>query len=126
MYPCIDEHLGLLYTPAFLFNMSTDYYVYAYISTYTNLEKSTGCICAVLITGLPLAPYMDLKVKLKHEYLDGIRATLQVKPTGEGGFGVDAIVAGQSCDRCLSGIEWWYTQQAHRAVNQGVGWTSDP
>ena len=23
VYPCINEHLGLLYTPAFLFNLST-------------------------------------------------------------------------------------------------------
>lgn len=107
---------------------------------YLNLEKSTGCILmgvcrgkisegidfahhmcrAVLITGLPFAPYMDPKVKLKREYLDGIRAGLQVKPTGEGGFGGDAIVGCQSRDSCLSGMEW-YTQQAHRAVNQAVG-----
>jgi regulator of telomere elongation helicase 1 len=107
---------------------------------YLNLEKSTGCILmgvcrgkisegidfahhmcrAVLITGLPFAPYMDPKVKLKREYLDGIRAGLQVKPSGEGGFGGDAFVGGQSHDRCLSGMEW-YTQQAHRAVNQAIG-----
>lgn len=107
---------------------------------YLNLQKSTGCILmgvcrgkisegidfahhmcrAVLITGLPFAPYMDPKVKLKREYLDGIRAGQLAKPTGEGGFEGDTMLIGQSPGTCLSGIEW-YTQQAHRAVNQAVG-----
>ena len=107
---------------------------------YLNLRKSTGCILmgvcrgkisegidfahhmcrAVVITGLPFAPYMDPKVKLKREYLDGIRAGQQVRPTGEGGFGGhDSKVVRQS-PVTLSGMEW-YTQQAHRAVNQAVG-----
>jgi regulator of telomere elongation helicase 1 len=72
---------------------------------YLNLQKSTGCILmgvcrgkisegidfahhmcrAVSITGLPFAPYMDPKVKLKREYLDGIRAGQMAKPTGKVG-----------------------------------------
>ena len=105
---------------------------------YLNLPKSTGCVLmgvcrgkisegidfshdmcrAVIITGLPFAPYMDPKVKLKREYLDGIRAGQSVKASSDGGFGGDAkdsITANS-----LSGAEW-YSQQAHRAVNQAIG-----
>ena len=105
---------------------------------YLNLPKSTGCllmgVCrgkisegidfshdmcrAVIITGLPFAPYMDPKVKLKREYLDGIRAGLSIKASSDGGFGgetKDSITA-----ISLSGAEW-YSQQAHRAVNQAIG-----
>jgi len=113
-----------------------------------SLPKSSGCVMmgvcrgkisegidfaddkcrAVIITGLPFAPYLDPKVKLKREYLDGIRATMTVKPNEDGGFGATSTNA-TSTSRCgkilsesasLSGAEW-YAQQAHRAVNQAVG-----
>jgi regulator of telomere elongation helicase 1 len=99
---------------------------------HLNLPKSTGCVLfgvcrgkisegidfandmcrAVIITGLPFAPSFDAKVKMKREFLDGNRASQKVKATGDGGFGdkPTSIVS-------LSGHEW-YTQQAHRAVNQ--------
>jgi hypothetical protein len=102
---------------------------------YLNLPKSTGCVLfgvcrgkisegidfandmcrAVIITGLPFAPSFDAKVKMKREFLDGNRASQNVKATGDGGFGdkTTSIVS-------LSGHEW-YTQQAHRAVNQAIG-----
>lgn len=102
---------------------------------YLNLPKSTGCILfgvcrgkisegidfandmcrAVIITGLPFAPSFDAKVKMKREFLDGNRASQNVKATGDGGFG-DKPTSTVS----LSGHEW-YTQQAHRAVNQAIG-----
>jgi regulator of telomere elongation helicase 1 len=107
---------------------------------YLNYKNSSGCILmgvcrgkisegidfshhmcrAVLITGLPFAPYLDPKVKLKREYLDEIRAFQKIKPTGDGGFNGDDSLTVASSDNCLSGIEW-YTQQAHRAVNQAIG-----
>ena len=71
---------------------------------------------AVVITGLPFPPYLDPKVKLKREYLDGVRAGQNIKPSGEGGFGEKA----QRSPITLSGAEW-YSQQAHRAVNQAIG-----
>jgi regulator of telomere elongation helicase 1 len=70
---------------------------------------------AVVITGLPFAPAMDPKVKLKREYLDGARVQQRMKASGEGGFG-----ASTESSVTLSGHEW-YTQQAHRAVNQAIG-----
>lgn len=106
---------------------------------YLNLPKSTGCIMmgvcrgkisegidfahdmcrAVIITGLPFAPYLDPKVKLKREYLDGVRAGQSVKASSDGGFGRgDSETFGTS--NVLSGAEW-YSQQAHRAVNQAIG-----
>ena len=103
---------------------------------FLNLPKSTGCalfgVCrgkisegidfaddmcrAVIITGLPFAPSFDPKVKMKREFLDNNRASESVLASDEGGFGDKKI--GTSV--MLSGNEW-YTQQAHRAVNQAIG-----
>ncbi len=71
---------------------------------------------AVIITGLPFAPSFDPKVKMKREFLDQNRSAQNQKASTDGGFG------GQSTfkNHCLSGHEW-YTQQAHRAVNQAIG-----
>jgi len=74
---------------------------------------------AVIITGIPFAPYMDPKVKLKREYLDGVKASLASKPSEDGGFGTNKS-ATASKPVSLSGEEW-YSQQAHRAVNQAIG-----
>jgi regulator of telomere elongation helicase 1 len=102
---------------------------------HLNLQKSTGCalfgVCrgkisegidfandmcrAVIITGLPFAPSFDPKVKMKREFLDGNRAFQSVKASGDGGFG-----SNDRAGSTLSGHEW-YTQQAHRAVNQAIG-----
>ena len=120
------------------------------------LPKSPGCILmgvcrgkisegidfagdmsrAVIITGIPFAPAMDAKVKLKREYLDGaVRAAALAKQQrandrgGEngGGFGQPQEQDLRSRPSLLSskivklsGNEW-YQQQAHRAVNQAVG-----
>ncbi|KAL7580301.1 hypothetical protein ACA910_004338 [Epithemia clementina (nom. ined.)] len=84
---------------------------------------------AVVITGIPFAPAMDPKVKLKREYLDGaVRAAAlakQQQASGCGGFGkqeeeLKKLPTSFSTAVKLSGNEW-YTQQAHRAVNQAVG-----
>lgn len=69
---------------------------------------------AVVITGLPFAPSFDPKVKMKREFLDQNRSAQNQKVSTEGGFG------SASKTLCLSGHEW-YTQQAHRAVNQAIG-----
>ncbi|KAJ1641129.1 helicase C-terminal domain-containing protein [Pavlovales sp. CCMP2436] len=61
---------------------------------------------AVVITGLPLPPFMDPKVVLKREYLnEGVKR---------------AKKEGISTADVLTGDEW-YTQQAMRAINQAVG-----
>jgi len=80
-----------------------------------------GDMCrAVVITGLPFAPSFDPKVKMKREFLDQARSN-KSKVSTDGGFGV---AQGYQCkpraETSLSGHEW-YTQQAHRAVNQAVG-----
>ena len=80
------------------------------------------------MTGIPFAPYLDPKIKLKREYLDAIRSAVAMKPSGEGGFGAtnDGYGSGKdaiqslSSPATLSGADW-YSQQAHRAVNQAVG-----
>jgi regulator of telomere elongation helicase 1 len=107
---------------------------------YLGMPKSTGCVLmgvcrgkisegidfahdmcrAVVITGIPFAPYLDPKVKLKREYLDSQRASQSVRPTGDGGFGCESTGQAKPHPLTLSGAEW-YTQQAHRAVNQAVG-----
>ena len=76
---------------------------------------------AVVITGIPFAPSMDPKVKLKREFLDHARATASKKSSGEGGFGsAQSAISFNTTNMKLSGNDW-YTQQAHRAVNQAVG-----
>jgi Rad3-related DNA helicase len=103
---------------------------------YLNLPKSKGValfgVCrgkisegidfahdmcrAVVITGLPFAPSFDPKVKMKREFLDQNRSTQNLRASADGGFDVH----GSTKTLCLSGHEW-YTQQAHRAVNQAIG-----
>ena len=111
-----------------------------------SLPKSPGCILmgvcrgkisegidfandmsrAVVITGLPFPPAFDPKVKLKREYLDMARLNGRIKSKEGGGFGgapkeEDGLSeASKVATEKLSGNEW-YTQQAHRAVNQAVG-----
>lgn len=116
---------------------------------YLNMPKSKGCILmgvcrgkisegidfadnmsrAVIITGLPFPPAFDPKVKLKREYLDGTRASKSVTSKEAGGFGGSSsgnstqgkpAMASQKAVDVLSGHEW-YSQQAHRAVNQAIG-----
>ena len=74
---------------------------------------------AVVITGLPFPPSHDAKVKMKREYLDGARAQNNAKACADGGFGEKASKSLRNTNK-LSGHEW-YTQQAHRAVNQAIG-----
>lgn len=70
---------------------------------------------AVVITGLPFAPIQDPKVKMKREFLDQNRAKQNAASIEDGGFGVQ-----RAKSVSLSGQEW-YSQQAHRAVNQAIG-----
>ena len=72
---------------------------------------------AVIITGLPFAPSFDPKVKMKREFLDQKKANQSMKPSTNGGFGANN---GAGSNSSLSGHAW-YTQQAHRAVNQAIG-----
>jgi regulator of telomere elongation helicase 1 len=72
---------------------------------------------AVIITGLPFAPTFDPKVKMKREFLDQKKAKQNVKASTSGGFGTRD---GSDKNCSLSGHAW-YTQQAHRAVNQAIG-----
>ena len=74
---------------------------------------------AVIITGIPFAPSFDAKVKMKREFLDCARAAAASKPAGDAGFGGSAS-AGGAVPAKLSGNEW-YSQAAHRAVNQAIG-----
>ena len=105
---------------------------------YLAMPKSKGCllfgVCrgkisegidfademcrAVVITGLPFAPAFDPKVKMKREFLDSNIVTQRTHPAREGGFGGRGQAA--TAVSTLSGHEW-YTQQAHRAVNQAIG-----
>jgi hypothetical protein len=77
---------------------------------------------AVIVTGLPFAPYLDPKVKLKRDFLDTARASERKASSAEGGFGDDKSdkERQKSQPKTLSGAEW-YNQQAHRAVNQAIG-----
>jgi hypothetical protein len=61
------------------------------------------------------------------EYLDGVKIAITAKPSGDGGFDVDGSAVGRkengskgNVPLALSGAEW-YSQQAHRAVNQAIG-----
>lgn len=74
---------------------------------------------AVVITGLPFPPSHDPRVKMKREFLDQARSASSLQSRDEGGFGVSTSSKGDSSNH-LSGLEW-YTQQAHRAVNQAIG-----
>jgi len=106
------------------------------------LPKSSGCILmgvcrgkisegidfsddmcrAVVVTGLPFAPFYDPKVKLKRDFLDAARVSERARPSDVGGFGDKKVAAAHvpPSATTLSGGEW-YNQQAHRAVNQALG-----
>jgi regulator of telomere elongation helicase 1 len=108
---------------------------------FLSLPKSNGCILmgvcrgkisegidfsddmcrAVIVTGLPFAPFFDPKVKLKRDFLDAARLSERAKPSDVGGFG-DKTATNHAlpAPTTLSGGEW-YNQQAHRAVNQALG-----
>ena len=77
---------------------------------------------AVIVTGLPFAPYLDPKVKLKRDFLDAARASEKTPSSTNGGFADDQTTKEKlnSTIRTLSGADW-YNQQAHRAVNQAIG-----
>ncbi|GAX25948.1 regulator of telomere elongation helicase 1 [Fistulifera solaris] len=75
---------------------------------------------AVVITGIPFAPSHDAKVQLKREFLDLARANKSVKPRTDSGFGDPGNNIARDASLTLSGNDW-YTQQAHRAVNQAIG-----
>lgn len=78
---------------------------------------------AVIVTGLPFAPYLDPKVKLKREFLDAARASAKSRPSIDGGFGNGKLPLNMDMPAAsvtLSGAEW-YNQQAHRACNQAIG-----
>lgn len=75
---------------------------------------------AVVITGIPFAPSHDAKVKLKREFLDSARANNSIKARTDSGFGEPGTGTGRQASLSLSGNDW-YTQQAHRAVNQAIG-----
>ena len=108
---------------------------------FLSLPKSNGCILmgvcrgkisegidfsddmcrAVIVTGLPFAPFFDPKVKLKRDFLDAARLSERAKPSDVGGFGdKKATNHAPPAATTLSGGEW-YNQQAHRAVNQALG-----
>eukprot|EP00977_Amphora_coffeiformis_P023822 scaffold14477_cov164-Amphora_coffeaeformis.AAC.6 len=74
---------------------------------------------AVIITGIPFAPSFDAKVKMKREFLDCARAAAASRPAGDAGFEGSASAGGAVAAK-LSGNEW-YSQAAHRAVNQAIG-----
>lgn len=76
---------------------------------------------AVVVTGLPFAPYLDPKVKLKRDFLDTARASERTRPSAGDGFGDQKSTSNtRKPITTLSGAEW-YNQQAHRAVNQAIG-----
>lgn len=90
------------------------------------IDFSDDMCRAVVVTGLPFAPYLDPKVKLKREFLDAARASEKARPSDDGGFGnakqstETNTGPAQRVPSTLSGAEW-YNQQAHRAVNQAIG-----
>ena len=88
------------------------------------IDFSDDMARAVVVTGLPFAPYLDPKVKLKREFLDAARASAKSRPSIDGGFGNGKFnvnkVESKPTSQTLSGSEW-YNQQAHRAVNQAIG-----
>ena len=82
------------------------------------IDFSDDMCRAVIVTGLPFAPFYDPKVKLKREFLDAARANQRTRPSDDGGFGGKETK--QMVSMSLSGTDW-YNQQAHRAVNQALG-----
>ena len=72
----------------------------------------------VIVTGIPFAPAMEPKVKLKREYLD--RLSKESEPSGEDLCGGYLPQDKNQAPKKISG-EDWYCQQAHRAVNQAIG-----
>lgn len=82
------------------------------------IDFANGRARAVIITGLPFPPLYNQKVKLKREFLDGMKASASIRPTGVGGF--DGTSLASQRQLTMSGSEW-YSQQAHRAINQAVG-----
>jgi len=104
---------------------------------YLKLPRSTGCILmgvcrgkisegidfsheqsrAVVITGLPFPPSHDPKVKMKRDFLEDALRAGKEKASDTGGFD---NANNSSVGSKLSGNDW-YTQQAHRAVNQAIG-----
>lgn len=74
---------------------------------------------AVVITGIPFPPKHDPKVRLKQEFLEQARSAALAQSSQEGGFLRPSIQDG-CVQQKLSG-DSWYTQQAHRAVNQAIG-----
>jgi hypothetical protein len=87
------------------------------------IDFSDDMCRAVVVTGLPFAPYLDPKVRLKREFLDAARASAKARPSIDGGFGNGQLpqnVDKEAASKTLSGAEW-YNQQAHRAVNQAIG-----
>ncbi len=90
---------------------------------FFQIDFSDDMCRAVIVTGLPFAPYLDPKVKLKRDFLDAALASAKSRPSIDGGFGngnfplkIDMPAANVT----LSGAEW-YNQQAHRACNQAIG-----
>ena len=81
----------------------------------------------VWFVGIPFAPWLDPRVKLKRDYLDQTKIQFVSPPkisTGDnagGGFSPPKPKTTNTNNNiCLSGSEW-YSQQAHRAVNQAMG-----
>jgi hypothetical protein len=89
----------------------------------SQIDFSDDMCRAVIVTGLPFAPYLDPKVKLKREFLDAARVSAKSRPSNDGGFGNGKFplkVEMPAASVPLSGAEW-YNQQAHRACNQAIG-----
>lgn len=81
----------------------------------------------MIITGLPFPPYHEPKVKLKREYLDGIRAEMMKNKSSGSGFKIGPDLNVPSCNigalngsSSLTGADY-YNNQAFRAVNQALG-----
>ena len=90
------------------------------------------CRCVIII-GIPYAPFTDLKVKLRREYLDNRskqQAILNDRLTAAVSRG-QSLESVQMDDVPLASVsnfnsqpyngDEWYTINAHRAVNQSVG-----
>ena len=80
-----------------------------------NADFSHSMSRAVVLTGIPFAPAMDPRVKLKREFLDSIRRSRDTTRVVGHGF-LPKPFPGD----VLTGNEWCM-QAAHRAVNQAIG-----